>query len=167
MKCVALIYNSPVQLLIYWQISTHTTVSYLFFLVPHIVSSPRPNSPPLPAVHHSHEHSSCPLPGRSSGLPVGLIITRLLFCRVVMCSVAHAHALSPSSPFLNPSLSSSHCSCSSHLSSCSLLPVVFYTPRPDSSVTQRAPGRRPVCAPSGVWLGLNLSVCLTSQRARL
>lgn len=149
MKSAGLICNRPLQLLIYSLHGKHLhTLSVSLLLVLHIISSSLPNFPPL--LHCLPPLFPQTLFSSTWRLLAGLKLSQLLFSCVVICSMAHAHAFPPSSfspPA--PSLSSSHCSCSSHLFSCSLCFCVLH-PWPDFYVTQK----------SRVEEKLRLCVCL-------
>lgn len=162
MKSAAFIYNRSIQLLIYSQHGKylHTvSISFLFCISFHLHYLICP-SPPLSSLFPQtllYLNALC--------CPVGLIFRQLLFCCVVMCSMAHTNASSPSSP--SPSLPLTvlvHLTCSP-----ALFAIVFYTLGQTFLSHKRGVEKLRVCVRVSVCASdlANLLVCLTSQRARL
>lgn len=124
----------------------------------HLLVTLHITSSSLPKVSVLHKHLTL-LYLDAICCPVGLKLSQLLFCRVVMCSMAHAHAFLPFCPLspLSPPLTVLvHLTCSP-----ALFPIVFYTLGQTFKSHKRAElGKSCVCAS-------DFLVCLSLQRARL
>ncbi len=144
MKSAALIYNRPVQLLIYSLHGKHTHTHTYTGLVVHIISSSLHDLPLSSPNYYFHKHLVL-LYLDALSCPVGSVFSLLLFC----CAVMWLIPMPPPLP--------SRCSCSSHLFFCSLWYCVLHPqPKPRSAMSLCVRLTEPT-----------FLVCFNSQRARV